>query len=99
MNTLHEVVKRALEKFPLYSQEEEKDALVSIKLFNAYGAGTWYLTEYDPKSKIAFGYVTGLVVDEWGYVAIDELAALQFMGTVAAIEVDTSFMPNPFSRL
>lgn len=46
-------------KYPLYSQENValNDKLVLVKLFNAYGSGTWYITEYNPQTKIAFGYV------------------------------------------
>ena len=43
----------------LYSQDDKSDPLVHCKLFHAYGAGTWYVTEYDGKDT-AFGYVTGL---------------------------------------
>lgn len=45
------------------------------------------MTEYDPEERIAFGYVTGLAVDEWGYISIDELADLMFHG-VPMIEID-----------
>jgi hypothetical protein len=33
---LHNEIKRKMEKFPLYSQEDKKDALVSVKLFDEY---------------------------------------------------------------
>ena len=60
-----------------------KDKIVFAKLFNAYGSGTWYLTEYDPENQIAFGYVEGLVedlfCDEWGYISIEELADLKVL--------------------
>jgi len=42
-------------EYPLYSQEKEKDPLIVAKLFDPCGSATWYLTEYDPKEKIAFG--------------------------------------------
>jgi len=58
---------------PLYSQENEEDSLVVAKLFDPCSAATWYLTEYDPVEKIAFCYVTGLKVDEWGYTSLAEL--------------------------
>jgi len=51
--------------YPLYSQEHIKDPLVIAKLFDPCGSATWFLTEYDPIEKIAFGYVVGLLVDEW----------------------------------
>ena len=83
---------------PLYSQEGRSDPIVHCKLFHAYGSGTWYLTEYDGKD-VAFGYVTGLQADEWGYVAISELEALHLRGSIPRIECDLLFQPIVFSKL
>ena len=57
------------------SQENVKDPLVIAKFFNPQGAGTWYATEYDPKDKMFFGYVSifGDWNDEWGYFSLAEL--------------------------
>jgi len=57
------------------SQAEEKDPLIVAKFFNPCGAGTWYATEYDPETRIFFGYVSifGDYNDEWGSFALDEL--------------------------
>jgi hypothetical protein len=63
--------------YPLYSQEQIKDPLVIAKLFDPCGSATWFLTEYDPKEKRAFCYVTGMVADEWGYTSITELESIQ----------------------
>jgi hypothetical protein len=52
------------------------------------------LTEYDPEERTAFGYVTGLAADEWGYISIDELADLTFHG-VPMIEIDRYHKPIP----
>lgn len=54
-------------------QSNESNPIIIVKLFNPCGAGTWYLTEYDPETRIAFGYVTGLCEDEWGSISIEEL--------------------------
>lgn len=45
--------------FPLYSQEEVafKDKIVCAKLSTWTTNTNWYITEYDPKKNIAFGYV------------------------------------------
>jgi len=61
------------------SQEKVKDPIVIAKLFNPAGGGTWYLTEYDPKTQIAFGYVSifGDHNDEWGSFAIWELQKIK----------------------
>lgn len=56
-------------------QEESSDPLVIAKFFNPAGAGTWYATEYDPETRIFFGYVSifGDWNDEWGSFSLDEL--------------------------
>ena len=95
---LKEEVTKRLADYPLYFQEGAHDPIVHCKLFHAYGSGTWYLTEYDGKD-IAFGFVTGLAEDEWGYVSIDELAALHLAGCVPRIECDLHFQPVAFSKL
>lgn len=51
--------------YSLYSQDCEEDPLFVAKLFDIAGSGTWYISEYNPATRIAFGYVTGLVCDEW----------------------------------
>ena len=45
------------------------------KFFNPSGAGTWYATEYDPETKLFFGYVSifGDHCDEWGSFSLKEL--------------------------
>jgi hypothetical protein len=57
------------------SQEESKDPIVIAKFFNPVGSGTWYATEYNPKDKTFFGYVSifGDWNDEWGYFSLMEL--------------------------
>ena len=57
------------------SQEEVEDPVIVAKFFNPQGAGTWYATEYDPKDKMFFGYVSifGDWNDEWGYFSLAEL--------------------------
>ena len=62
--------------FPLYSQEGTKDPLVIARLFDAYGSAAWYLTEYNPEDKIAFGYVTGLGHNAFGYISIIVLESI-----------------------
>lgn len=91
-------IERRLSGHILYSQENRSDPVVYCKLFHAYGSGTWYLTEYDGKDT-AFGYVTGLSEDEWGYVAISELEALHIGGSIPRIECDLHFDPICFSKI
>lgn len=97
---LLEKVRAKMAGYPIYSQEKVQDKLVMMKLFNAFGSGTWYLIEYGPAEEQAFGYVTGLGGDEWGYISIRELAELTVRGTlVPHIEVDRHFRPTRFSEL
>jgi len=39
-------------------QEQVEDPIIVAKFFNPTGAGTWYAAEYDPKTRIFFGYVS-----------------------------------------
>ena len=57
------------------SQAENHDPVIVAKFFNPIGRGTWYATEYDPKNKTFFGYVSifGDECDEWGSFSLWEL--------------------------
>jgi hypothetical protein len=61
------------------SQDEVADPLIVAKFFNPCGAGTWYATEYDPATRLFFGYVSifGDHTDEWGSFSLDELEAFR----------------------
>ena len=61
------------------SQDGVKDPIVITKFFNPTGAGTWYATEYEPKEKIFYGYVSlfGDHCDEWGYFSLAELESIK----------------------
>lgn len=91
---------KLFENYPFYSQENEKDPLIVAKLFDAYGSGTWYLTEYNPEDRLAFGYVAGLFEDEWGYVSVEELEAVKHSALgVPRIERDLYFTQAKFSEV
>lgn len=86
-------------EYPLYSQENNSDPLVVAKLFNAYGATTWYVTEFNPDTKIAFGFVVGLGEDEWGYTSLTELESVKHpVLKVPVIERDVYFTQAPISQ-
>jgi hypothetical protein len=82
------------------SQEEVKDPLVIAKFFNPAGAGTWYATEYDPKMRIFFGFVSifGDWNDEWGCFSLEELETFQSPCGLG-IERDLHFEEKPFSQV
>ena len=58
-------------------QSDSKNPLIVVKLFDPAGSATWYTTEYDAERRVAFGFVTGLYMDEWGSYSIDELEAIE----------------------
>lgn len=84
----------------LGSQANEKDPVVVAKFFNAAGPGKWYATEYDPKEKIFFGYVSifGDHNDEWGSFSLEELESIQG-GFGLGVERDKFWNPKKFSKL
>ena len=55
---------------------EPKKHKVVVKLFNPVGIGTWYLTELNPYTEIAFG-LCELAEKEIGYVSLAELENLK----------------------
>jgi hypothetical protein len=80
-------------------QESVKDPIVIAKFFYPAGAGTWYATEYNPKSRLFFGYVSifGDWNDEWGYFSLNELES--FTGRFGlGIERDLIWRELPASQ-
>ena len=72
--------------------------MVITKLFDPCGSATWYLTEYDSVEKIAFGFVCGLQVDEFGYVSLAEQESIQRPFGLT-IEWDLYFVQKRLSEL
>jgi len=79
------------------NQDGTKDFKAVIKLFDPTGSGTWYLSELDPNTNIAFG-LCDMGYPELGYVSLDELSNLKVkMGL--GIERDLYFTPKTFNEL
>jgi hypothetical protein len=81
----------------LHSQDDKSstEIMVVAKFFNPCGAGTWYMTEYDPKQRMGFGWCTlgfGPECDELGYFSIDELESIEGP-LMIGIERDIHFTP------
>ena len=98
--SIKKIVAEKAKNYPPHSQnhKEMKDVVVVAKLFNFCGGWTWYITEYDPKTALAYWYVEWLVndplCDEWGYFNIDELANIKSPFNTPMIEVDEWFTPK-----
>lgn len=78
----------------LYATEAQgDDAIAHVKLFTPDSSWTWYLTEYAPDERLAFGLVIGLET-ELGYVSLDELREAR--GPLGLrIERDVFWQPTP----
>lgn len=88
---------------PLYGNENVKNPLVRVKLFDPCGSGSWFITEYsevapDECRELAYGYVTGLGEDEFGFMSIEELANVKGRMGIG-LEVDCFFTPKPISKI
>lgn len=70
------------------------DAVAQVKLFNPCGIGTWYLSEYDPETRIAFGLFV-LHEAELGYVNLNELEALRCPPFGLPVERDIYWSKRP----
>lgn len=99
-----------MEKYPYRSQENTKvsDVFIPVKLFELWSTITWRLSEYDPFHKIAFGYVTGYIEDEWWSISLEELESLEMSvevvnlgkkGTIPRVKLDKFHRPKKFSDL
>ena len=83
------------ESYPaLYETEEIKtdEKILQLRFYEVSSGWEWYLTEYDPIDKIAFGYVKGFE-NEWGYFSITE------MQDIPTIKRDYEFEPTKFKAL
>ena len=80
----------------LGATSEEADPIARVKLFNPEGSWTWYVVEYDPESRVAFGLVDGFE-REAGDFSMAEL--VDFRGRLGLpIERDLSWTPKPLSK-
>ena len=74
------------------AQDGTKEFKAEVKLFNPTGVGTWYISELDPETNVAFG-LCHLFEYELGYVSLDELS--EFKGKLGlGIERDLHFTPK-----
>lgn len=79
------------------NQFENENPLFIARFFNPYGAQSWYLTHYEPETKICHGYVNGLIEERWGTFSIDDFKVLkQLMGI--AVERDIDFKEKTYEE-
>lgn len=82
----------------LYAQENVKDPVVFLKLFNPSGAQTFYITEGSEQNGdwTLFGFMTGAHSEELGYFSLNEIAKVRGAFGLG-IERDIHFAPAPAS--
>lgn len=92
MKLITKAIEKALLKAPLYSSEKLDVAPVILKLFNPYGAGTWYVLEgqNQPDGDWLFFGLVELHETELGYFTLSELQSLRKFGK-PSIERDLWF--------
>ena len=86
----------------LYAQDGASDPIVYVKMFNPFGAGSWFILEFDGEDTL-FAYVI-LFENELGYVSLSELEDLpayicgKWVKDIPGIERDLYFKPRPLSE-
>lgn len=83
----------------LYSQEDNPDPTVWMKLFTPWTGWTWFITEGEEQDGdyIMFGFVIGQE-KEWGYVSLNEIQSVTGPFGLK-IERDIHFTPRPKSQV
>ena len=76
-------------------QDGSKQFKAVVKLFNPTGIGTWYLSELNPDTNIAFG-LSCLHEKELGDVSLDEMQELK-LPLGLSIEKDRYFKMNKYT--
>ena len=82
MKMITKEIEKKMDRFPLYSQDGKgDDAKVICKVFNPYGAQSWYILEAGEKQpdgdRELFALVTGLGEMEYGYLMLSDLTELK----------------------
>ena len=89
-------IEKLFEKYPLYSQDGNKDAKVLCKIFNPYGRGSWYITEAQKQENgdyRCFG-LAKIFEAELGYFMLSDLlnTRVKVFGMRLPFERDTYFV-------
>ena len=65
--------------------DDYDEVLAPAKLFSPYTGWNWYITEWDPKTRLCFGLVEGFET-EIGYFHLTELSEVTVLGSVPALD-------------
>jgi|TARA_R110002020_G_scaffold98571_9_gene234501 hypothetical protein len=73
------MTKEIEKKIPNMTYESNSDSRVYAKYFHPMSSWTWYALEYDPETKLMYGWVDG-DVPEYGSFSLQELEEVKIMG-------------------
>jgi len=86
----------------LYANQDKKpeDVPIVAKFFTPWTSWTWYMTEYDPATERAFGFVTSDMCPqgELGYFSITELRSITGPFGLT-IERDLYYSPHTLAQV
>lgn len=102
MKLMTKQIEKALEKYPLHSQEGKEEKLAICKFFNPYGRGTWIVLEGEKQSDgdwLFFGLVN-IFETEYGYFRLSELESVKVkvLGYRFPLERDKGFFKHKFTH-
>lgn len=102
MKLMTKQIEKALENYPLRSQDG-KDVKVGIcKFFNPYGRGTWIVLEGEkqPDGDWLFFGLVNIFETEYGYFRLSELEKVKVnvFGCPFPLERDKGFFKEKFTR-
>lgn len=81
----------------LNGTSEDPDPIIRVKWFMPDGGFTWYVVEFDPETRVCYGFVIG-PFPEWGTFFFDEIQ--QVRGALGLpVERDLHFDPCPSSKI
>lgn len=87
---------RASDKLPRVA-DCETPTMARVKLFDPTGSWTWYISAYDPDTRLAFGLVDGFE-KEYGAFYMPEL--VDFRGRFRLpLERDLHWTPTPMAEI
>lgn len=92
-------IARQLMGYTLGSQANSLNPLVLAKVDDRFGSTSWYLTEYDPQSRIARAYVKNHAMQGWVTLSIDALDEQRWYGLFRYAFLDRQFQPKHLKQL
>ena len=85
------------ENYQLTQAGKQSDGIAHVKLFNATGAGTWWISEMNAEDGHAFGKAQIFEL-EYGYSSVLELLDVHMEGKMI-LEKDKLWTPTPLKDI